>query len=202
MGGVLAELLAREGRQVTLVTPAAHVSAWTMNTMEQPRIQRRLLELGVTLELSHTLVGRDRRRGAHRVRVHRRASVSSAATRSCSSPRACRTTASARSCSRAAASGRRPASLGAHRRRRVRAGHDRERGLGRAPLRRGARRPGARRRRPVPPRGHRVAAASSHELPRLHRLPPSLGSRAHDPVGRPRGRAAEGDRRQRRSRRR
>ena len=29
MGGVLAELLAREGRQVTLVTPAAHVSAWT-----------------------------------------------------------------------------------------------------------------------------------------------------------------------------
>jgi dimethylamine/trimethylamine dehydrogenase len=57
MGGVLAELLAREGRQVTLVTPAAHASAWTINTMEQPRIQRRLLELGVTLELSHTLSG-------------------------------------------------------------------------------------------------------------------------------------------------
>jgi dimethylamine/trimethylamine dehydrogenase len=57
MGGVLAELLAREGRQVTLVTPAAHASAWTINTMEQPRIQRRLLELGVTLELSHTLTG-------------------------------------------------------------------------------------------------------------------------------------------------
>ena len=57
MGGVLAELLAREGRQVTLVTPAAHASAWTINTMEQPRIQRRLLELGVTLELSHTLAG-------------------------------------------------------------------------------------------------------------------------------------------------
>jgi dimethylamine/trimethylamine dehydrogenase len=57
MGGVLAEMLAREGRQVTLVTPAAHASAWTINTMEQPRIQRRLLELGVTLELSHALSG-------------------------------------------------------------------------------------------------------------------------------------------------
>jgi dimethylamine/trimethylamine dehydrogenase len=57
MGGVLAELLAREGKQVTLVTPAAYASAWTVNTMEQPRIQRRLLELGVTLELSHILRG-------------------------------------------------------------------------------------------------------------------------------------------------
>ena len=46
MGGVLAELLAREGRQVTLVTPANCVSSWTAATMEQHRIQRRLLELG------------------------------------------------------------------------------------------------------------------------------------------------------------
>ncbi len=47
MGGVLAELLAREGFAVTLVTPDARVSAWTTNTMEQHRIQARLLDLGV-----------------------------------------------------------------------------------------------------------------------------------------------------------
>ena len=57
MGGVLAELLAREGRQVTVVTEAAYVSAWSVNTMDQPRIQRRLLELGVGIELSHAVVG-------------------------------------------------------------------------------------------------------------------------------------------------
>ncbi|HEY0387841.1 MAG TPA: NAD(P)-binding protein [Gaiellales bacterium] len=55
MGGVLAELLAREGRTVTLVTPAARVSEWTINTMEQDRIQRRLLELGVDVIVSQTL---------------------------------------------------------------------------------------------------------------------------------------------------
>jgi dimethylamine/trimethylamine dehydrogenase len=57
MGGVLAELLAREGRAVTLVTPGARVSEWTVNTMEQDRIQRRLLELGVEVIVSQTLVG-------------------------------------------------------------------------------------------------------------------------------------------------
>jgi dimethylamine/trimethylamine dehydrogenase len=57
MGGVLAELLAREGRAVALVTPGARVSEWTVNTMEQDRIQRRLLELGVEVIVSQTLVG-------------------------------------------------------------------------------------------------------------------------------------------------
>ncbi|HET7429412.1 MAG TPA: NAD(P)-binding protein [Gaiellales bacterium] len=57
MGGVLAELLAREGRAVTLVTPAARVSEWTVNTMEQERIQRRLIELGVEVVVSQTLIG-------------------------------------------------------------------------------------------------------------------------------------------------
>jgi dimethylamine/trimethylamine dehydrogenase len=57
MGGVLAELLVREGRAVTLVTPGARVSEWTVNTMEQDRIQRRLLELGVEVVVSQTLVG-------------------------------------------------------------------------------------------------------------------------------------------------
>ncbi|HVO04071.1 MAG TPA: FAD-dependent oxidoreductase, partial [Candidatus Cybelea sp.] len=49
MGGVLAELLAREGFAVTLVTPAAEVSNWTQNTLEQFHIQARLLELDVKI---------------------------------------------------------------------------------------------------------------------------------------------------------
>jgi dimethylamine/trimethylamine dehydrogenase len=56
MGGVLAELLAREGRHVTLVTPESLASAWTVNTMEQTRTQRGLLELGVEVVVSRALV--------------------------------------------------------------------------------------------------------------------------------------------------
>jgi dimethylamine/trimethylamine dehydrogenase len=56
MGGVLAELLARAGRHVTLVTPATCASSWTTNTMEQHRIQRRLLELEVEIVASHAVV--------------------------------------------------------------------------------------------------------------------------------------------------
>jgi len=40
---------------VTLVTPAPRASEWTVNTMEQDRIQRRLLELGVMVATSTTL---------------------------------------------------------------------------------------------------------------------------------------------------
>jgi dimethylamine/trimethylamine dehydrogenase len=65
LGGVLAELLAGEGHEVTIVTPEARVSEWTVNTMEQHRIQRRLLELGVTVIPSHALV--DATAGAARV---------------------------------------------------------------------------------------------------------------------------------------
>jgi dimethylamine/trimethylamine dehydrogenase len=49
MGGVLAELLVAEGRDVTLVTPAPDVSNWMRSTMEQFRVQARLLELGVKI---------------------------------------------------------------------------------------------------------------------------------------------------------
>jgi dimethylamine/trimethylamine dehydrogenase len=56
LGGVLAELLAREGFEVTLVTPEARVSAWTVNTMEQSRIHRRLVEAGVVLVLNHAVL--------------------------------------------------------------------------------------------------------------------------------------------------
>ncbi len=55
LGGVLAEQLAEEGRSVTLVTPAPRVSEWTVNTMEHPRIHRRLAERGVALETAHAL---------------------------------------------------------------------------------------------------------------------------------------------------
>jgi dimethylamine/trimethylamine dehydrogenase len=65
MGGVLAELLTAEGHQVTLVTPDAKVSAWTENTMEQHRIQRRLLEAGVEPLVTHAVVSA----GAESVRV-------------------------------------------------------------------------------------------------------------------------------------
>jgi len=49
MGGVLAELLVREGRKVVLVTPTAEVSSWMEMTMEQHRVQARLLELDVEI---------------------------------------------------------------------------------------------------------------------------------------------------------
>jgi dimethylamine/trimethylamine dehydrogenase len=49
MGGVLAELLAKEGHEVQLVTPASQVSAWTANTLEITKVNRRVLEAGVTV---------------------------------------------------------------------------------------------------------------------------------------------------------
>jgi dimethylamine/trimethylamine dehydrogenase len=56
MGGVLAELLRADGHAVTLVTPANAPSSWTTATMEQHRIQRRLLELGVEIEASRAVL--------------------------------------------------------------------------------------------------------------------------------------------------
>jgi dimethylamine/trimethylamine dehydrogenase len=51
----MAEKLRRDGHAVTLVTTAACVSPWTENTLEQHRIQARLIELGVDIVTSHTL---------------------------------------------------------------------------------------------------------------------------------------------------
>lgn len=58
MGGLMAELLRAQGHAVTLVTPAADVSNWTHNTLEQGRIQKKLIELGVTILALHNLVFR------------------------------------------------------------------------------------------------------------------------------------------------
>jgi dimethylamine/trimethylamine dehydrogenase len=55
MGGVLAELLASQGCEVTLVTPAPLVSYWSQYTLEQERIQRKLLKLGVKIHVQHVL---------------------------------------------------------------------------------------------------------------------------------------------------
>ncbi|MGC3872400.1 FAD-dependent oxidoreductase [Halomonas sp. GXIMD04776] len=52
MGGVLAELLAKNGADVTLITPAAYVSDWTNNTLEQIAIHPRLVEAGVDIVLN------------------------------------------------------------------------------------------------------------------------------------------------------
>jgi dimethylamine/trimethylamine dehydrogenase len=49
LGGALAEQLARQGFSVTLVTPAADVSHWTHNTLEQRHVQRRLVDHGVEI---------------------------------------------------------------------------------------------------------------------------------------------------------
>ena len=55
MGGVLAELLAEQGCQVTLVTPAPIISYWSQFTLEQERIQHKLMKLGVKLYPQHIL---------------------------------------------------------------------------------------------------------------------------------------------------
>jgi len=55
MGGLMAEKLRLAGCDVTYVTPVADVSHWTHNTMEQPRIQARLMDLGVRIVAHHNL---------------------------------------------------------------------------------------------------------------------------------------------------
>ena len=57
MGGVMAEALAAKGYQVIYATPASEASTWTRHTMEQHFIQKRLLEAGVEVIVSHGLAG-------------------------------------------------------------------------------------------------------------------------------------------------
>ncbi len=56
VGSVVAEQLTRAGCTVTLMTPASMASPWTVNTLEQHAIQRRLLELGVRIMANRRLV--------------------------------------------------------------------------------------------------------------------------------------------------
>jgi dimethylamine/trimethylamine dehydrogenase len=55
LGGVLAELLVKEDFAVAYVTPDSQVSSWTDMTLEQHRIQARLMDLGVEIITDHTV---------------------------------------------------------------------------------------------------------------------------------------------------
>jgi dimethylamine/trimethylamine dehydrogenase len=55
MGGVIAEKLRGDGLEVTLATTESVVSSWTSHTLEQTRIQTRILELGISVVPSHNL---------------------------------------------------------------------------------------------------------------------------------------------------
>ena len=54
-GNVLAEKLCAAGTRVIIVTPAAQVADWTVNTLEQRHIETRLLSLGVEIVSKHRL---------------------------------------------------------------------------------------------------------------------------------------------------
>jgi dimethylamine/trimethylamine dehydrogenase len=55
LSSVIAELLRAEGHAVTLATPALCVARWTEHTLEQAKIERRLVELGVDILARHQL---------------------------------------------------------------------------------------------------------------------------------------------------
>jgi dimethylamine/trimethylamine dehydrogenase len=55
MGSCLAELLRRRGSEVTIVTPANAISAWTFMSNEMAEIRGRVIELGIGTVLEHYL---------------------------------------------------------------------------------------------------------------------------------------------------
>jgi dimethylamine/trimethylamine dehydrogenase len=57
MGSCLAELLRQGGREVTIVTPANAISAWTFMSNELADIRTRMIELGIGTVLEHHLTG-------------------------------------------------------------------------------------------------------------------------------------------------
>ena len=57
MGSCLAELLRQRGSDVTIVTPANAVSAWTFMNNELDNIRVRMIELGVGTVFEHYLTG-------------------------------------------------------------------------------------------------------------------------------------------------
>ncbi|MGK7651427.1 hypothetical protein ACSQ76_03035 [Roseovarius sp. B08] len=59
LASVLAELAVQTGREVVFVTPSPVVAPWTDNTLEQERIQARLIELGVTIIPLHKVAEGD-----------------------------------------------------------------------------------------------------------------------------------------------
>lgn len=57
MASLLAELLANAGHEVIFVTPSPIVSPWSEHTLEQVRIQNRLIEKSVAIKPLNTLTG-------------------------------------------------------------------------------------------------------------------------------------------------
>ncbi len=57
MASALAELVASAGHKVVFVTPSPIVAPWSENTLEQGRIQTRLIELGVEIIPTKQLAG-------------------------------------------------------------------------------------------------------------------------------------------------
>lgn len=55
LGSAIAEHLATDGNEVTLVTPDADIASWTHNTLENGHIQTKLRELGVTIICNHSV---------------------------------------------------------------------------------------------------------------------------------------------------
>lgn len=55
MGGVLAEKLRAEGHEVTLMTANADISSFTHNSLEQRRIQKQIMEMGIAILPLHAL---------------------------------------------------------------------------------------------------------------------------------------------------
>ena len=56
LGALLAERLAHAGHTVHFMTPSTKVSEWTEMTMEQPRVQGRLMSLGVHIHCAQAIV--------------------------------------------------------------------------------------------------------------------------------------------------
>ncbi len=57
MGSCLAEMLRQRGKEVTIVTPATAVSAWTLMNNELADIRMRMRELGIDAVFEHYLTG-------------------------------------------------------------------------------------------------------------------------------------------------
>ena len=55
LGGVIAEKLAADGHDVTLVTTGAYVSTWTQYTLELGRIQTRMHDAGIEVLANHAV---------------------------------------------------------------------------------------------------------------------------------------------------
>jgi len=72
MGGVLAELLIQKGARVTLITPAAYVSEWTLNSLEQAEIHKKTRIAGCRNHAEPRGECSPPRRRAHGICLYRR----------------------------------------------------------------------------------------------------------------------------------